>query len=122
MDFSSGNFGTAQVTTDGGLGYTILNEGTGAVAKAGQRVTVHYTGYFKDGKTFDSSVARNDPFKFQLGAGNVIQGWDLGVAGMKVGEKRLLFIPSELGYGSRGAGGIIPPNCPLYFVVELLGV
>lgn len=95
--------------------------GEGAEAAAGQTVTVHYTGTFEDGNVFDSSVGRG-PFSFPLGAGRVIKGWDMGVAGMKVGGKRKLVIPSELGYGSRGAGGVIPPDTTLVFEVELLEV
>lgn len=104
------------------LSYEILKPGTGAVAKAGQTVSVHYTGTFLDGKVFDSSVQRGQPFEFPLGAGMVIKGWDQGVEGMKVGEKRKLFIPSDLAYGAAGAPGAIPPNTPLVFEVELLGV
>lgn len=96
--------------------------GTGAVAAAGQKVKVHYTGWLTDGKKFDSSVDRGDPFQFVLGKGQVIQGWDQGVQGMKVGGKRKLTIPPELGYGSRGFPGAIPPNSTLVFEVELLGV
>ncbi|MFH1162296.1 MAG: FKBP-type peptidyl-prolyl cis-trans isomerase [Candidatus Jorgensenbacteria bacterium] len=97
--------------------------GTGAEAKAGDTVTVHYTGTLTDGKKFDSSLDRGQPFSFLLGAGQVIRGWDLGVAGMKVGGKRRLTIPPELGYGSRGAGGgAIPPNATLIFEVQLLDV
>jgi FKBP-type peptidyl-prolyl cis-trans isomerase FkpA len=96
--------------------------GTGAEAKAGQSVSVHYTGMFPDGRKFDSSVDRGDPFVFNLGAGQVIQGWDVGVQGMKVGGKRKLTVPPHMGYGSRGAGGVIPPNATLVFEVELLGV
>jgi FKBP-type peptidyl-prolyl cis-trans isomerase FkpA len=99
-----------------------LKVGTGAEAKAGQPVQVHYTGWLTDGKKFDSSVDRAQPFKFQLGAGQVIPGWDKGVAGMKVGGKRKLTIPPAMGYGERGAGGVIPPNATLVFEVELLGV
>ena len=97
-------------------------EGTGAEITNGKTAVVHYTGKLTDGKVFDSSVSRGTPFEFPLGAGMVIKGWELGVLGMKVGEKRILTIPSELGYGERGAGGVIPPNATLIFEVELLGI
>ena len=110
------------VTTESGLKYEDLVEGTGAEAVAGKTVTVHYTGWLTDGQKFDSSKDRNDPFVFPLGAGHVIRGWDEGVQGMKVGGTRRLVIPAELGYGARGAGGVIPPNATLLFEVELLAV
>lgn len=110
------------VTSASGLKYEVLREGNGPVAKAGQTVSVHYTGWLTDGTKFDSSVDRGQPFSFALGAGQVIKGWDEGVAGMKVGEKRKLTIPSDLGYGQRGAGNVIPPNATLVFDVELLGI
>src|ERR1700690_8208 len=97
-------------TTKSGLQYWDLKKGTGAVAKSGDQVKVHYTGWLTDGKMFDSSVTRNEPFDFKLGQGMVIKGWDEGVAGMKIGGKRQLRIPPELGYGAGGAGGVIPPN------------
>jgi FKBP-type peptidyl-prolyl cis-trans isomerase FkpA len=111
-----------QVTTPSGLKYEDLETGTGATARSGQQVQVHYTGWLQNGRKFDSSVDRNEPFEFMLGAGMVIKGWDEGVAGMKVGGKRKLTIPPELGYGARGAGGVIPANAELIFDVELLGV
>jgi len=96
--------------------------GAGAEAVAGKRVTVHYRGTLTNGTKFDASYDRNKPFEFNLGAGEVIKGWDQGVAGMKVGGKRKLTVPPELGYGARGAGSAIPPNATLVFEVELLGV
>jgi FKBP-type peptidyl-prolyl cis-trans isomerase len=104
------------------LEITDLEIGTGAEAVAGSKVDVHYTGWLTDGTKFDSSLDRGQPFSFPLGGGRVIKGWDQGVAGMKVGGKRKLVIPPELGYGSRGAGGVIPPNATLVFEVELLAV
>jgi FKBP-type peptidyl-prolyl cis-trans isomerase len=113
---------TTMTTTPSGLQYEDLQEGSGAAAKSGDTVEVHYTGWLTNGKKFDSSVDRGQPFSFQLGAGRVIKGWDEGVAGMKPGGKRKLTIPSALGYGTRGAGGVIPPNADLVFEVELLKV
>ena len=110
------------ITTASGLVYEELTVGSGAEAASGQHVTVHYTGWLTDGTKFDSSKDRNDPFGFKLGAGQVIRGWDEGVAGMKVGGSRKLTIPPELGYGARGAGGAIPPNATLVFEVELLAI
>ncbi len=109
-------------TTPSGMVIEELAVGDGALAAAGQQVKVHYTGWLTDGTKFDSSKDRNDPFVFPLGAGRVIKGWDEGVQGMKVGGKRKLTIPPALGYGTRGAGGVIPPNATLVFEVELLGV
>ncbi|SCZ51580.1 FKBP-type peptidyl-prolyl cis-trans isomerase [Thiohalomonas denitrificans] len=108
--------------TDSGLKIEDLKEGTGETAEAGQQVTVHYTGWLESGDKFDSSKDRDDPLVFKLGSGQVIRGWDEGVAGMKVGGVRKLTLPPQLGYGSRGAGGVIPPNATLVFDVELLGV
>jgi FKBP-type peptidyl-prolyl cis-trans isomerase len=111
-----------EVTTSSGLSYVDHVIGTGALAVAGKTTTVHYTGWLTNGQKFDSSVDRGQPFSFPLGSGRVIKGWDEGVQGMKVGGKRKLTIPSALGYGARGAGGVIPPNATLIFDVELLGV
>jgi FKBP-type peptidyl-prolyl cis-trans isomerase FkpA len=108
------------ITLASGLIIEDLVNGDGAEAAAGQEVTVHYTGWLTDGKKFDSSKDRDDPFVFPLGGGRVIRGWDEGVQGMKVGGKRKLTIPPALGYGARGAGGVIPPNATLVFEVELL--
>jgi FKBP-type peptidyl-prolyl cis-trans isomerase len=108
--------------TDSGLKYEDTVVGNGATAAAGQNVSVHYTGWLTDGRKFDSSKDRNDPFEFKLGAGQVIRGWDEGVQGMKIGGTRKLTIPPQLGYGARGAGGVIPPNATLVFEVELLGI
>ena len=114
------------ITTASGLQYEDTTPGTGATASAGQSVTVHYTGWLYNdgvkGAKFDSSKDRNDPFKFRLGGGQVIKGWDEGVQGMQVGGTRRLVIPPELAYGARGAGGVIPANATLLFVVELLSV
>ncbi|MBD2515295.1 FKBP-type peptidyl-prolyl cis-trans isomerase [Nostoc sp. FACHB-973] len=110
------------VTTPSGLKYVELTEGTGATPERGQTVEVHYVGTLEDGTQFDSSRDRGQPFKFKIGLGQVIKGWDEGLSTMKVGSRRQLIIPPELGYGSRGAGGVIPPNATLLFDVELLGV
>lgn len=113
-------------TTPSGLQFEDTVVGAGDEARAGQHVTVHYTGWLYEngqaGRKFDSSKDRNDPFVFPLGAGHVIRGWDEGVQGMKVGGTRRLVIPADLGYGARGAGGVIPPNATLLFEVELLSV
>ena len=113
-------------TPASGLQYEDTTVGAGAEARAGQEVSVHYTGWLyndgQQGAKFDSSRDRNDPFVFRLGAGMVIRGWDEGVQGMQVGGQRTLIIPAELGYGARGAGGVIPPNATLKFDVELLAV
>jgi peptidylprolyl isomerase len=114
------------VTTPSGLQIIDSKVGTGASPKAGQTCVMHYTGWLYEngakGKKFDSSVDRGEPFEFPIGRGQVIAGWDEGVASMKVGGKRTLIIPPALGYGARGAGGVIPPNSTLIFDVELLGV
>jgi FKBP-type peptidyl-prolyl cis-trans isomerase FkpA len=114
------------ITTASGLQYLDTTTGDGPLAASGQQVTVHYTGWLyvdgAQGAKFDSSKDRGDPFAFSLGAGMVIKGWDEGVAGMQVGGARTLIIPPALGYGARGAGGVIPPNATLKFDVELLGV
>jgi len=112
---------TSPTVTASGLSITDLDLGNGKEATAGQKVTVNYKGMLENGKEFDNSYDRG-PFSFSLGAGQVIKGWDEGVAGMKIGGKRKLIIPPELGYGSRGAGGVIPPNATLVFEVELLDV
>lgn len=109
-------------TTSSGLQYKDVTVGDGAEAQAGQRVSVHYTGTLEDGSTFDSSKKRGTPFEFGLGRGQVIAGWDEGVAGMRVGGTRVLHIPPELGYGARGYPPVIPANAWLTFEVELLGV
>ena len=109
-------------TTDSGLQYEDEKVGTGPSPQKGKRVTVHYTGTLTNGKKFDSSVDRKEPFQFTIGVGQVIAGWDEGVMSMKVGGKRKLMIPSKLAYGPSGAGGVIPPNADLNFDVELLGV
>ena len=116
------------ITTESGLQYEDTVAGSGATATAGKQVSVHYTGWLHDptqangrGRKFDSSKDRGQPFRFNLGAGMVIRGWDEGVQGMQVGGTRVLLIPAELGYGARGAGGVIPPNATLVFEVDFLG-
>ncbi|MBR2536014.1 MAG: FKBP-type peptidyl-prolyl cis-trans isomerase [Hyphomicrobium sp.] len=117
---------TMTTTTASGLQIIDTNEGTGASPKTGETCVMHYTGWlYKDGAKgakFDSSVDRGDPFEFTIGVGQVIKGWDEGIASMKVGGKRTLIIPANLGYGARGAGGVIPPNATLLFDVELLDI
>ena len=126
LSMSVAHADTTPVTTPSGLKYVDHAVGSGTEATKGKSVNVHYTGWLNQngekGSKFDSSVDRGQPFTFSLGVGMVISGWDEGVAGMKVGGKRTLFIPSKLGYGSRGAGAVIPPNADLIFDVELLGV
>jgi FKBP-type peptidyl-prolyl cis-trans isomerase len=117
-----GGGGGNEVTTASGLKYTDLVVGNGAQPQLGQTAVVHYTGWLLDGKKFDSSKDRGQPFSFPVGRGQVIKGWDEGVASMRVGGKRVLMIPPELGYGPRGAGGVIPPDATLRFEVELLDV
>ena len=112
----------SQITTASGLVIEEMVVGDGDEARAGQMVSVHYTGWLTNGSKFDSSKDRNDPFQFPLGQGHVIKGWDEGVQGMKIGGTRKLTIPAHLGYGARGAGGVIPPNATLVFEVELLGI
>jgi peptidylprolyl isomerase len=127
QDKKTGSGGPTKVSgaptkTPSGLEYWDIKAGTGPVAQSGHKVKVHYTGWLTNGQKFDSSVDRGQPFEFMLGGGQVIKGWDEGVAGMKVGGKRQLKIPPDLGYGAAGAGGVIPPNATLIFHVELLGV
>jgi len=126
MDESAAQSAAKPVTTASGLQYIDTKPGTGAQPRPNQTVVVHYTGWLyangAKGKKFDSSVDRNEPFEFPVGAGRVIRGWDEGVGLMKVGGKRTLIIPPALGYGASGAGGVIPPNATLMFDVELLGV
>jgi len=112
----------SQFTTSSGLIIEDVIVGEGGVACAGQSVSVHYTGWLTDGTKFDSSKDRNDPFEFDLGGSSVISGWDEGVVGMKIGGTRKLTIPPQLGYGARGAGGVIPPNATLVFEIDLLGI
>lgn len=113
--------GQPQITPSG-LQYIEVAAGSGPAATAGQRVSVHYTGWLTTGQKFDSSLDRRQPFEFALGRGQVIAGWDEGVAGMRIGGKRRLIVPADLGYGVRGAGGVIPPNATLIFDVELLRI
>jgi hypothetical protein len=115
-------FKSGFTTTEAGLGIKVLQEGTGTLPEVGKNVIVHYTGFLDNGQKFDSSVDRGQPFTFLLGKGQVIKGWDEGIAKLKIGTKALLKIPAELGYGSRGAGGVIPPNATLFFEVEVIGV
>jgi FKBP-type peptidyl-prolyl cis-trans isomerase FkpA len=119
---ASGAATPAEVTTPSGLKYQDIKEGNGDIATAGKTVAVHYTGWLTNGTKFDSSKDRGQVFEFPLGGGRVIRGWDEGVQGMKVGGVRKLTIPPELGYGARGAGGVIPPNATLVFEVELLKI
>ncbi len=111
-----------KVTLPSGLSYEILNPGAGDVIQKGQTAEVHYTGWLENGTKFDSSLDRNQPFMFKVGGGMVIKGWDEGVLGMKVGEKRKLYIPGSLAYGQRGYPGVIPPNATLIFEVQLLSI
>lgn len=113
---------SAFVTTASGLSYIVTQRGDGAQLKAGDNVIVHYTGLLTSGVKFDSSLDRNEPFSFSLGAGRVIKGWDEGIQKLRVGDRATFFIPPQLGYGSRGAGGVIPPDATLIFIVEVVGV
>lgn len=122
IDTSETDMSENVITTDSGLKYVDIQEGTGATPTRGQTVTVHYTGTLEDGTKFDSSRDRGRPFSFTIGVGQVIRGWDEGVGSMKVGGQRKLIIPPDLGYGARGAGGVIPPNATLLFDVELLRI
>jgi FKBP-type peptidyl-prolyl cis-trans isomerase len=116
------NLSSGAVKTPSGLIYLITKKGTGAVPKAGDTVAVHYTGTLTDGTPFDSSKERGEPIEFPLGQGRVIKGWDEGISKMHVGDQAILVIPPDLGYGERGAGGVIPPGATLIFIVELVGV
>jgi peptidylprolyl isomerase len=122
MDSANSPQKTEVVTTPSGLKYEEITPGEGAMPQTGQTVEVHYTGTLENGQKFDSSRDRNQTFKFQIGTGQVIKGWDEGLSTMKVGGRRKLIIPPDLGYGARGAGGVIPPNATLLFDVELVGV
>jgi peptidylprolyl isomerase len=110
------------VTTESGLTYIVTKQGAGAPVKAGQKVVVNYTGLLTNGALFDSSLARNEPFSFPVGAGLVIKGWDEGLQQLNVGDHATLIIPPAIGYGSAGAGGVIPPDATLIFIIEVLGV
>lgn len=110
------------VTTASGLTYVVTKKGDGAQVKAGDNVIVNYTGLLTNGTLFDSSVVRNEPFSFPVGAGMVIKGWDEGLQNLRVGDHATLFIPPAIGYGASGAGGIIPPNATLIFIIEVLGI
>lgn len=122
MEKGAGDQSEKMVRTPSGLQYEDIVAGSGASPAPGKKVTVHYTGWLMDGKKFDSSVDRNEPFVFQIGSGEVIPGWDEGVMTMKIGGKRKLIIPANLGYGAAGAGGVIPPNATLLFEVILLDI
>jgi FKBP-type peptidyl-prolyl cis-trans isomerase len=113
---------SSAVTTESGLTYIITKNGTGEQLKAGDNIIVNYTGLLTNGQKFDSSLDRGEPFSFPLGGGRVIKGWDEGFQKLKVGDHAILTIPSSIGYGARGAGGVIPPNATLIFIVEVLGV
>lgn len=110
------------VTTESGLTYIITQKGDGAQLKAGDEIIVNYTGLLTNGQKFDSSLDRNEPFSFPLGAGHVIKGWDEGFQKLRVGDHAILTIPASIGYGARGAGGVIPPDATLIFIVEVIGV
>jgi FKBP-type peptidyl-prolyl cis-trans isomerase len=119
---TSTNLSSGAVKTPSGLIFLLTRKGTGALPKAGQTVSVHYTGTLTDGTKFDSSRDRGEPIEFPIGQGRVIKGWDEGIARMHVGDQAILVIPPSIGYGSRGAGGVIPPDATLIFIVELVGV
>lgn len=116
------NTNNRAVTTESGLTYVITKSGDGAQIKAGDNVIVNYTGMLTNGAKFDSSLDRNEPFSFPVGAGMVIKGWDEGLQKLRVGDHAILTIPSSIGYGASGAGGVIPPNATLIFIIEVLGV
>ena len=116
------NTNITAVTTESGLTYIITKHGDGAQVKAGDMVIVNYTGLLTNGAKFDSSLDRNDTFSFKVGAGMVIKGWDEGLQKLRVGDHAILTIPSSIGYGSRGAGGVIPPDATLIFIIEVIGV